>query len=640
MSALFLVLLLMPAAAGVCAWLGCRMEEGILLSVLGLITAGYILVLSGGVPWLGLLPWVAAAAGGVLALHRFSKNAEDWRALAQGMLLFFAFSMLYWWLCCGRSFCDWDDFSHWGRAAKWMFTTNTMYTSPDSGDAFKSYPPATAVWQVMLLKAGRFGFREDIVLFGNALLTAALSVMPFRCVGMWQRPFGVAVTAFLAAFVPLIVYPTYFARASVDGLLGVFCAALLVSAFAPGRSAATPVCEAFGCFVLALVKSSGTGLAMLAALVLLAARLGGVRHRQGKARMAALVCALAPLAATGIAKLSWTLHLAQAGVAERWQGENPLRNLWSLIIGNIPDWRGVTLTNFIATIFTQGNYGAARTLPFFAWPLAFCVLAAGAVCLARRDRFGAQLRALPLTAATLGITVAFTASLLYTYLFLFEPAEAVILASLYRYLDSCVLLLAQVAVFAVGLSACRAAPRWQAAPAAVALAWAFLFPFGYSVQAVVEAPLLAAESGADRVLSRHAAARIRALGVEDPRLWLITANDGGAAQQRIEFDLLPVTLPPQATILMADATGVLWARQITPEAWSRELAEDYDYVYIYCPEDQFVRDFLEVFEPGSQSEVVADRMFEVVPQPDGTARLRCLDAPDAGELVPVPGEGK
>ena len=35
-----------------------------------------------------------------------------------------------------------------------------------------------------------------------------------------------------------------------------------------------------------------------------------------------------------------------------------------------------------------------------------------------------------------------------------------------------------------------------------------------------------------------------------------------------------------------------------------------------------------------------DRMFEVVPQPDGTARLRCLDAPDAGELVPVPGEGK
>ena len=117
MSALFLVLLLMPAAAGVCAWLGCRMEEGILLSVLGLITAGYILVLSGGVPWLGLLPWVAAVAGGVLALRRFGKNVADWHALAQGMLLFFAFSMLYWWLCCGRSFCDWDDFSHWGRAA-------------------------------------------------------------------------------------------------------------------------------------------------------------------------------------------------------------------------------------------------------------------------------------------------------------------------------------------------------------------------------------------------------------------------------------------------------------------------------------------------------------------------------------------
>ena len=48
-------------------------------------------------------------------------------------------------------------------------------------------------------------------------------------------------------------------------------------------------------------------------------------------------------------------------------------------------------------------------------------------------------------------------------------------------------------------------------------------------------------------------------------------------------------------------------------------------MYIYCPEDQFVADYLSVFEPGSQSEVVNDRMFRVIRQSDGSAKLRCID---------------
>ena len=66
-----------------------------------------------------------------------------------------------------------------------------------------------------------------------------------------------------------------------------------------------------------------------------------------------------------------------------------------------------------------------------------------------------------------------------------------------------------------------------------------------------------------------------------------------------------------------------WVQEISAEAWSRELAQKYDYVYIYCPEDQFIADYGSVFEDDSQ--IGADRMFRVVVQPDGTARLRCMD---------------
>ena len=615
MSAVFLILLLLPAGAGVCAVARCQLAEGLAVAMLGLVAAGYLLALAGLLPLLGLLPWAAALAGVILVERRRGDNPAFCRGLWQGAAAFVLLALFYWWLCRGHSLADWDDFSHWGRAAKWMFTTDTLYTVPGCDDGYKSYPPATALWQVMLLQAGRWvwrGFREDILLYANALLTAALLLVPLRA----GRGLPAIPAAALLGVTPLLVYPTYFARASVDGLIGVFCAVLLLSAFLPGRSAATPWVEALGCFCLTLVKDAGAGLAALAALTMLAARLW-------KNRRSALVPAFVPLACVGLAKGSWALHLGAVGAAARWQGEDPLRNIWSLLINNIPDWRRMTIAAFCEAMVRTPNYGAARSLPFLAWPAAFCLLVGLAAALLPRP---ARKRLAGIGAAGLGVTAAFAGSLFYTYLFMFEPSEAVQLASLYRYLDSCVMLLAVLGGGALGWAACGAPRRSWLALAGWAVGLCLLFPLGPSADKIRYAPQEAAASGADRVLSRHAADRIRALGETAPRLWLITANDGGAAELRIRYDLLPLQLPAHAVILMADVPeGLIWAREISPEDWSRELAESYDYVYIYCPEDQFVADYLSVFEPGSQSEVVNDRMFRVIRQGDGSAKLRCID---------------
>lgn len=619
MSAVFLIALLLPAGAGVCALARCKLAEGLAAAMLGLIAAGYLPALAGLLPLLGLLPWAAALAGVILAERRRSADPAFFAGLWRGAAAFALLALFYWWLCRGRSLADWDDFSHWGRAAKWIFTTDTLYTLPGCDDGYKSYPPAAAIWQVMLLRAGLWmwrDFREDILLFANALLTAALLLVPLRAAPAGRgKPAAVGLA--LLGVTPLLVYPTYFARASVDGFIGLFCAVLLLSAFLPGRSAVTPWLEALGCLCLTLVKDAGAGLAALAALAMLLARLWHGRRR------AAVLPALGPLCCVGLAKGSWALHLAAVGAAERWQGENPLRNIWSLLIHNIPDWRRMTIAAFGEAMVAAPNYGAARSLPFLAWPAGFCLLVALAAALLPRAM---RQRAAGLAGAGLGVTAVFTGSLFYTYLFLFEPAEAVQLASLYRYLDSVVMLLAVLAGGALGWAGvCAPRRRWLAL-AGWAAGFCLLFPLGASVDKIRYAPQEAAASGEDRVLSRHAADRIRALGEDAPRLWLITANDGGAAELRIRYDLLPIQLPAQAVILMADVPeGLLWAREISPEEWSRELAEDYDYVYIYCPEDQFVADYLDVFEPASQSEVVNDRMFEVVRQGDGTAKLRCID---------------
>ena len=619
MSAVLVWAMLFPLAAGLSAWFRCRIEESLPLALLVWVCAGYLFALTGLLPLMGVTVWGLALAGGGWAAYVFCiKRSQPPDLLWQGTFLFLLLAALYWWLCRGCAFSDWDDFSHWGKAIKWMYTTDCLYTAPASTDGFKSYPPATALLQYIVLKAGHFGFREDLVLYANALLTASLLVLPFRSVRFARRPFGAFWMFLLLGLLPLLVVPSYFYRAGVDGLLGIFTGALLVSSFLPRRSAATPWFETLGVFVLALVKSSGTGLAALTALAMLVARL-----RRGESRFAWL-----PLASALAAGYSWSAHLSLMAVDARWKSEDSfLPALLALLFGKAPAYRYEVLRSFSLTIFQQGNYGGQHQFPFILLPLAFIGVAGAAWLTLRGKRqkaSGSVFPVLPLAGTTLAVTAVFVLCLLHTYLFLFDPTEAGQLASVYRYLDTAALLMLYAGTVLLCVAVIQREPIHQAIPVLLLFLWGGLFPMEYLPDTVLYAPIHAAQTQNERYLARYAAQRIRALGEENLNLQLITANDAGAAAMRIEFELLPWRLPEQHTILMADnEKAAPWVYQISAPAWSRELAERFEYVYIYCPEDQFVRDYLSLFE--DESQVVVDRMFRVVIQEDGSAKLRCLD---------------
>ena len=63
MSAVFLILLLLPAGAGVCAVARCQLAEGLAVAMLGLVAAGYLLALA------GLLPAPESVSLQTLAAH-------------------------------------------------------------------------------------------------------------------------------------------------------------------------------------------------------------------------------------------------------------------------------------------------------------------------------------------------------------------------------------------------------------------------------------------------------------------------------------------------------------------------------------------------------------------------------------------
>lgn len=622
MRALMVLGVFCLSGMGLSVKLRCGAEEGILLSILGMIAAAYAAALAGVLPVAGFLPWAAGLAGAVcLAVSLARKRWKELAGAFGGTLLFLAAGLVLWWLCRGCTLVDWDDFSHWGYALKVMFCTGGLYTAPGFGDGFASYPPASTLWQYLTLRAAGAGYREDIALWASAVFSAALLMTAVKAMNR-RRVIAKTVSFALLWVILFQLYPRGITMLGVDMLLGMATAAILLAEFLPGRSRVTPWVEVLGCFVLCLVKSTGFGLALLAVAAVAVRRLCVFwkRKKAGNSRLLPFVTPAAMLAAVLAAKFSWATHLSLMGVAERWRSDEPLiPAVWAFVTFRGPAYRFDVFRMFFKELFTAVSYGWAVRFPWIGWAAGALILGAIAFVLSEKQDRGAVCAGV---GAAMGVAVVFTGSLLFTYLFLFHPSEAVLLASITRYLNTvCVVMIAAGAAFAFTALSRRRLPARVAALLCVLLLTVLSGNPETLTKTFEDAPLHAAQTNHEAYLYRRAALRIRSLGVESPKLYLITANDSGLTQLRVAYELLPWTLPPHGTMLMTEnSESVPGAVQCTWQEWRQVLLDGYDYVYIYCPEPQFVREFLPVFE--DESQVVVDRMFEVIhTDADGVLRV-------------------
>ena len=300
----------------------------------------------------------------------------------------------------------------------------------------------------------------------------------------------------------------------------------------------------------------------------------------------------------------------------------------SVVTGRAEGYRLTVLQNFFNEFFKSLSQGVYVKFPAFVW-LIICLSAVLlAAVLGKREN-----KQSILCGGFSGIAVfaLFSISLLYSYLFVFEEIEATGLASFYRYLNTGILPMIMVS-FVMLLWVCSELkkPLWQAAACLACACLLFNAPGVYGFWDILKEPAVsAAQTHHDRYLYIRTARYIRQLGGTS-RVYLITAYDGGWTQMLVNYELQPeIVLPEQYTMLSATPRDDPSVYIMSAEEWSRLLYEDYDYVYIHCPETQFVADYLSVFE--DESQVVVDRMFEVIRQPDGTAKLRRI------EMIPEDG---
>jgi hypothetical protein len=627
---------LFPVNCAVAQFTKRKYEEAFPAVLLGLMAAGYLLGLF-GISFAAVVLFYGIIVTSVVYLVHTAIKKKNLKlsAFGFGILVVLFFCALLWWVCKNQRYANWDEFSHWGRAIKGMLAENKLPAVTSFKDTHKNYPPGVAVLQYILLKATGTGFREDAAIYIQGILSVSMLLYMLKVVEKPKTNITKLLLAGVAFAMPMLVFYSYYKETTVDGLLGVMFALVLVIQFLGKRERFDRVLQCLACAVLPTIKSTGMLLALCAGFIILADELRYLNAGLGKKEKAPLrtgaktaAIALAGPAVGAVFSIAWSIFIKIHHVAVRHEVEGfQIGDVWTFITKGEPVYLMDTLRNYLKEIFLNFNYGnlsfgntnPVGFFPYMMWFLVFF----GVFFLVRRSvpnehkrSFGTIFYGLMISGAL------FVFAVLMSYLFIFDEMEAVILASVSRYLNTYI---AAVAVF-LASSFCVVLPRlkWPKRTACFAVIMIFFFLLGgippkLAWRYIVRPSFYAAETAEDIEPYRRAADVISgaAQGEGELMVYVIAQNDYGETTLLLDYELLPNNLPEHVSSICEPYRNPdAWTLAITAEDWMKLLVDDgYKYLYLMNVDGVFVEDYGHLFQ--NQDDIVNGAMFAIKPGAQG-----------------------
>ena len=626
MPYLLVMLTTVPVCAACASFLRKKFEEVMPLFLCGLIIFSYFCGLLGAISMLSGFLWIGCIFACAYLLFQGIRHGKEFTAsiMTPGFFLFLLLTAAVWWMARGRLYNQWDEFSHWGRAVKNMFELDALYTIPESNDGFKDYPPALALLQYLFMKTVGQGFREDIAIFSLGFLTVGMLLYPVSRFS-WKNWFWCGLYAGFMFILPASYLGDYYVNTMADGLLGTLFAFVLLAHFTSRASRYRSVVVSAGCMVLALVKTSGMGLAFLAALVVLLDQLicerGLLKQVGRKSVIAGALWTTLPLISVAVVKISWDVHLRAMGAVGHW-AENTinLSVIAELFSGTAPQYRYDVLENFALYLLrarTEG--GVVHYAPVMILGIGLLLHLWCRYLLPKEERKRADFAC----GAALACGFVYLFSLLATYLFVLNEQEAVGLASYARYWGTMSTALLLYFTGRLLLALAQKAKKGVQVVGVCVLVGTLLCLCDYRLwlNTLIFAPGNAAGTQLFRMASQATAQQVKKLNVKAPRLHLVTGDDKGKAELELEYELAPMMLPKQKTNVMTAQTEQ-GGTSYTPESWGQVLDANFDYVYLYEVESGFSEKFGKMFnEPQNIRE---GTMWRVIRNGGGSIRLDFL----------------
>ena len=358
--------------------------------------------------------------------------------ITPGLVVYVFFYILFIYINKDRLLSSWDEFSHWGLIVKNMFSFDAYGTNIDTTMNYKGYPPFASIFEYFTQKVLN-SYNEGRIIVAMNLLYISMILPVFRNVE-WKKGLSKLLIYIPLVFVvPICMYGNFYTTIYVDTILGVFMAYILYTYFSQEDGIIKNLGVCLGIISLTLIKTTGSGLAILVIAIILVDIIFQYRkckedkkifHKKQFCLLIYIVCFI-------IGKYSWELHLEVTNTTEAWDTNGvSVNNIISLIIGNGDDYQYTTIKNFIKQFFLQPIDFGLNKLTSFTILLIFIAYSIYTVYLAYRNdnkNYKKYILADIMLIICYGI---YMASLLILYLFTFSEYEAVRLASYARY--SCI----------------------------------------------------------------------------------------------------------------------------------------------------------------------------------------------------------
>lgn len=504
-----------------------------------------------------------------------------------------------------RKVSAWDDLTQWADVVKQMCLIDKFGASREGFLLYPNYPPAMALWQYFAQMLNHYitgtVFSEWLLFLAYSSMLYAL-LIPFTRGLAYRNILLIAIILGTVFVLPAMFHRSQYRLLDVDPILGVLTGVgLYHAAHQTQRDVPAMVTSILLIFTLVLTKEAGIIFAiMLCAAFVIGASQKATAEKQLRKPSRYFIPTVGAVLIV-YAWLSWRLYLHVNDAYFTFSNKIQLPVLWHVIQGTRGGYQQQVWQAFIAKPFSPVfPIGIAEIKVSFAGIFIFLMALFVPVLILHRNNENGKYF---LRVSVVGFfsTFLFLAGMGVMYMFKFTEEEAVVLASFGRYIGIPLLMLS-VFLFGIITDILVIGQRWKK-----------VILIGLVVLLTVTAPVQEAGAfvlGLNREYSNNVRAQVdqdatsifESLGENEYKINVVSFENDGLDFLMMRFVLRPNHVAGAWYIKkqLFDPADIWLDPPENPQEWVDRLIEsDFDYVFIYQVDTEFVENFSNAFGENS-----------------------------------------
>lgn len=530
-----------------------------------------------------------------------------------GFFLFLISFCFILWISIGRKCTEWDEFSHWVLVVKNMNSLGNFGLGSESTVMVKSYLSGTSLFQYFCTKLSP-EFNESLCFVGMNLTLMSLIVPAFKNIKKNNKFLAFLLFGTLL-FIPIVFYYNIYTSLYVDAILAVTFAYAIYSYFSnyeEGLSRFQLINIACSLCMLILIKDFGLLFACGVFVVILIDNLFirdkfrfNFKYIWDKTKF--LFLTLVPMI---LVKFTWMMILKSIS-SDSSSTSSILSGFENIFTGNLLPHQPETIRLYMEALYSKSLSNVISLNLSFSICMCIAIGLAYIIISNVKNKGLKKAFSVTLFLTILGAILYAIVLLFVPYLTLFSEYEALRLASYSRYMNSYIfgLLFMELCMIIKVLSPYK--KRFGNFIIILFILLAFNINHAYIINLTFNARQQVKSTQESRS-NFDTLVKIKNEHLKGAdSIYFVATNTVGAEFYIAKYELTPNKINQDNfgwSIGVPYYEGDIWTKNISCEQWREDLKENYDYVYLYMVDDQFIDLYGKLF---NSKEIQNNQLYKV-----------------------------